>query len=228
MTVALARDSCPPDVELLSDAGDSELVAALVRQGDSLREARERAARVLDLAGGPWGLPHLGFSQLASAGLSDDSIDRVRAALALGVRVAAARAPASPMDADAVYALFLPMLLHLPHEEMHVLLLDTRGRYRSRRRVASGGIAACSVYVKDILAPAVELRAAAMVVVHNHPSGSCRPSAEDLMLTTKVLVACDALGVRLVDHLVVAEGGNPSGMPGLTGWEALARCRRPR
>jgi DNA repair protein RadC len=223
MTVAIARDSAPPDDadDLLTDAVDADLVAALVRQGDSWREARDRAARVMELAGGPWGLARMGAPQLASVGLSSDSIGRIRAAITLGARVASAKAPRSPMDAEAVYELFLPLLLHLSHEEMHVVLLDQRGRYRSRKRVASGGIAACSVYVKDILAPAVELRCPAMVIVHNHPSGASRPSSEDISLTIRVLTACDTLGVRLVDHLVIAEDGHRSAMPGPPSWHVF-------
>jgi DNA repair protein RadC len=122
------------------------------------------------------------------------------------------------MDANAVCALFRPLLLHLPHEEMHIVLLDNRLRYRSRRRISSGGVAACSVFVKDILGPVVELRAPAMIIVHNHPSGVSRPSGEDLALTTRVLSACDALSIRLVDHLVVAEDGYSSAMPGTPSW----------
>jgi len=221
----IPRSEESPEDTAESDASDGELLASLVRQGESLREARARAGQLLDLAGGPWGLPHLGRTQLESAGLSPESIARLRAACSLGARVAAARAPVVSMNAESTAAMFRPLLVHLPHEEMHVLLLDARGRYRSRRRVASGGVAACSVYVKDILAPAVELRAAAMVIIHNHPSGSCVPSAEDVALTSRVISPAETLGVRLVDHLVVAEEGYASAMPGPPAWDSLVRPR---
>jgi DNA repair protein RadC len=97
---------------------------------------------------------------------------------------------------------------------MHVLLLDARGCYMSRMRVASGGVSACSVYVKDILAPAIEARAARFFIVHNHPSGISRPSPEDVSLTSKVASASELLGLTLVDHVVVADDGFSSAFPG--------------
>jgi DNA repair protein RadC len=226
MSLSVARLLPPPDAiedAVDPDASDSELVAALVRQNDSVREARVRAGYLLDLAGGAWGLAHLGKSELATAGLSEDSIARVRAAIALGARVAAAKAPTHAMDARAVDALLRPLLVHLPHEEMHVVVLDIAGRYRFRRRVSSGGVAACSVHVKDVLAPAIEQRAPHLVVVHNHPSGYSQPSPDDFQLTRRLAAAGDAVGVRLIDHLVIAEDGHASAMPGPTGWSALRK-----
>lgn len=222
MAVSLARLPFPLDEAATDPAEEQsvgELVAALVRQNDSPREARARAGNVLDLAGSAWGLARLGRNELLTAGLSDDSIHRLRAALALGARVATARAPMRPMDAESVAAMLRPLLRHLPHEELHVVLLDARNRYLSRRRVAAGGVAACSVYAKDILAPAVERRAPAIVVVHNHPSGDPSPSLDDIALTMRLATACDTVGVRLVDHLVVADDGFQSVVPDLRRWE---------
>jgi DNA repair protein RadC len=214
MTLTLAR----PPIERTTededtDRSDGELLAALVHQGETLREARARAGLLLELAGGPRGLLRLAKSQLAGAGLSDDSIARLKAAMALGARIAAARVPVRPLDATHVAAIFRPLLAHLAHEEMHVLLLDARGCYLSRTRIASGGVSACSVYLKEILAPAVEARAARFFIVHNHPSGISRPSPEDLSLTTRVASASELLGITLVDHLVVADDGFSSAFP---------------
>jgi DNA repair protein RadC len=214
-----------PTYDLDEDASDAELLALLVAQGEPMREVRTRAGALLDVAGGAHGLPYLTRTQLELAGLSAQSIAQLRAALRLGRRTASSRPPTSPLDPDSIAAIFHPLMDHLTHEEMYVVMLDARGRYRNRRRVASGGVAACSVFVKDILAPVIETRAAGMVIVHNHPSGSSLPSPEDFALTARMLTASDALGVRLVDHLVISEEGHASAMPGGGRWAARTRPR---
>jgi len=211
--------------ESADDVSDAELLACLLKQGDSPREARSRASELLDLAGGTGGLSTLGHRQLQATGLNDETIQRVRAAVRLGSRVAAARLPLLPMNAQAVSAMYRPLLKHLMHEELHMVLMDAAGRYRGKRRLSSGGVAACTVLVKDVLAPAVEAKAAAIVLVHNHPSGMSTPSAEDFVLSQRVSVAAEIVGVFLVDHVVVADDGYATAMPGGGRWAQLNRPR---
>lgn len=215
-----------PVEEVSDDIANADLLALLVAQGEPYRESRIRAATLLELAGGVQGLPFLSRSQLETTGLTSQSISRFRAAIHLGRRCASLKPTAAPLTDAAVAAIFHPLLDQLAHEEMHVVMLDPRGRYRSRRRVASGGVAACSVFVKDIVAPVIETRAHGFVLVHNHPSGHSLPSPEDFALTSRVMSAADTLGVRMLDHLVIAEDGHSSAMPGGGRWNAISRRAR--
>lgn len=220
----LERASPPPPLEPpVAELSDAELVAELIRQGASLREARLRAQLLLDTTGGLRGLAHAGHLQLESAGLTEETIRALKASLSLGARLASAEPPCEAMDAAATVALFRPLLLQLQHEELHVLFLDAQGRYRGRRRLSSGGSASCSLYARDVLAAVVEARATSFALVHNHPSGRCAPSPEDASLSTRVMAAADLIGVRLVDHLVVAEDGSSSAMPDGPRWPATRR-----
>lgn len=214
-----------PVEEVSDDIANADLLALLVSQGEPFRDARVRAATLLELAGGVHGLPFLSKPQLELAGLTPQSITRFRAAIHLGRRVASFKPTTAPLTDDMVAAIFHPLLNQLTHEEMHVVMLDARGRYRSRRRVASGGVAACSVFVKDIAAPVIEARAHSFVLVHNHPSGICTPSPEDFALTSRVITAADTLGIRLIDHLVIAEDGHASAMPGGGRWNQRRHAR---
>jgi DNA repair protein RadC len=104
-------------------------------------------------------------------------------------------------------------LVHLEHEELWLLSLDAKNGLRAAERVAQGGIHGCAVTPRDVLRPAVRNGAAAVVVVHNHPSGDPTPSAEDITMTQALAQACMLLGIPLLDHVVVASGGACSAGP---------------
>lgn len=225
LAVLAAADAAPweaghPMVEPAppTERSDAELVAALLADGAPTRESRRRAAAILDLCGGLEGLHHAPRSLLEEAGLPLAKVYQLRSALELGLRCASAPPAPEPLCADTLARLFRPLLVHLGHEEMHLVLLDGRGRFRGRRRLASGGMASCSLYARDVLAPVVEARAPAFALVHNHPSGVSSPSPEDVSLSTRVITAAEAVGARLVDHLVVAEDGHASAMPSGARW----------
>lgn len=100
-----------------------------------------------------------------------------------------------------------PGLVELEHEELWLLCLNARNVLRCAERVAQGGLHGCSVTPRDVLRPAVRNAAAAVVVVHNHPSGDPTPSPEDYAMTRALAHACDVVGIPLLDHVVVARAG---------------------
>ena len=93
----------------------------------------------------------------------------------------------------------------LDREHFMALYLDARHRVRALETVSVGSLNASLVHPREVFKPAVALSAAAVLVAHNHPSGSSRPSREDLELTAR-LDRCGALlGIALLDHLVVGD-----------------------
>ena len=103
-----------------------------------------------------------------------------------------------------------PRLANLEHEEVWLLALDGRNGLKSARRIAQGGMHACALTTRDVLAPALRDAASAIVLVHNHPSGDPRPSPEDVNMTSLVARACEVVGMHLLDHVIVARGGSAS------------------
>lgn len=69
-----------------------------------------------------------------------------------------------------------------------------------------GTINQATVYPREIIKEALKCNAAAIIVAHNHPSGNCTPSESDRILTKKIEMACDLVGIRFVDHIVVGKG----------------------
>ena len=97
---------------------------------------------------------------------------------------------------------------HLEHEEIWILLLNRGRRITGSYRVSSGGTAMAVGDVKIILRTALEHLADGMILAHNHPSDTLQPSPQDDALTRQVKDGCKAVGITLLDHIIVCRGGN--------------------
>ena len=105
---------------------------------------------------------------------------------------------------------FRPLLKDLLHEEFWTLYLDGKHRTIESRMIHRGTLTACPVHPREILGPALRMGAAAMVIIHNHPSGETTPSGDDLDITRRITDASNLFGVRLIDHVIVGEDGHTS------------------
>ena len=179
---------------------DDELLALLVGGRTAAADARA----LLD--------PN-GLAGLAVAGPGDLPIGlrrgaAVLAAVELGRRVASAwpeagwriRAPADLAER------LLPAMGHLEQEELRSVLLNTKNSVTGMVTVYAGNLAGSSVRVGEVFREAVRRQSAAIVVVHNHPSGDPSPSAEDLRITHELAEAGRLLDIELLDHLVIGHG----------------------
>jgi DNA repair protein RadC len=110
-------------------------------------------------------------------------------------------------DSSQIYAYMLPLMRDLPHEECWVLLLNNNARLLKKVRISTGGLTNTLVDVRMIMKEAILADATMLVLVHNHPSGSPRPSNDDNRLTDAVDKAAQTMNLKLLDHVVVAEGG---------------------
>jgi len=179
---------------------DDELIALLLGGPRAVSEAR----RLLE--GG--GLPALATAEAGEVPASPRGAARLVAAVELGRRVAAAwpaagwriRAPAELAER------LLPTMGHLEREELRSVLLNTKNTVTGMVTVYVGNLAGSSVRVGEVFREAVRMQAAAMVVVHNHPSGDPSPSAEDLRITRELAEAGRLLDIELLDHLVIGHG----------------------
>jgi DNA repair protein RadC len=188
----------------LSRLGVAEL-AALASGADA------RACQALvDADPGLVRLVATGPRTLASEhGLGAAAARRLVAAVALARTLAALPAEPgwrirSPSD---VGERMLPAMRHLEREELVVLLLNTKNVVTARRTVYAGNLAGSSVRVGEVFRDAVRRQAAAVVVVHNHPSGDPTPSADDLRITAELADAGRLLDIELLDHVVVGAEG---------------------
>ena len=89
----------------------------------------------------------------------------------------------------------------------YALLMNQACRIMDKMLVSKGGLTETAVDIRLILREALLRRAPVIALCHNHPSGNLRPSAEDDRLTDKLLKACRMMNIRLLDHIIVADGG---------------------
>jgi DNA repair protein RadC len=177
----------------------SEVAAGLMREGlSSLRRARY--ASLIKL-------PGIGEAQAC----------RVLAALELGRRVSESPSEIRVRlwNAGLVARRLFPRLAHLAHEEFWVILLNARLEELRAVRISLGGLTHCSVLPREALAPALIYAAPLILFAHNHPSGDPMPSIEDRNLQAALDAGARTLGLRVADHVVIAEGGMHSLREGL-------------
>jgi DNA repair protein RadC len=165
---------------------------------------------LLDRLGGLAALAALPCSALAdNSGLRGAEARRLGLAIELARRLASARAQPgwrirSPAD---VGERLRPAMRHLEQEELRTLLLNTKNVVTSVQTVYVGNLAGSSVRVGEVFREAVRRQAAAIVVVHNHPSGDPTPSADDLRITAELSQAGRLLDIELLDHVVIGADG---------------------
>lgn len=195
-----------------------ELLPILVGSGTSGRSALDVAHAVArDAAASLQRLAALDVSELEQiGGVGRATAARIVAALELGRRAAAQ--PQGEADrirgpAD-VFRLMGPRLHDLPQEEFHTLLLNTRHRVMRQVLVTRGILDASLIHPREVFRPAVGEGAAALILVHNHPSGDPTPSAEDRAVTRQLVEAGRVLGIPVLDHVVVGRGRYRSLMEG--------------
>jgi DNA repair protein RadC len=187
---------------------DAELMALLVEPGWPGRSAldigRELVADgLLALARREWipGKPvgSLGPSRVA----------RIAAALELGRRIASLSGTSSePLRDPAVVARrLIATHAHRPQETFGGLYLDARHRMVSEREIYVGTLNSATVSPRDVFRYGLADNAAGVIVFHNHPSGDPAPSPQDLSFTSKLVEIGSALGVEVLDHIIVAAGG---------------------
>jgi DNA repair protein RadC len=184
---------------------DEELLGVAIADGvGGMRVAR----RLIDRFGSLTEVVRATPAELRLAGLGDRAAVRLAVVAELGRR-AARSWPRDPWTirspADAAEPLMVEMSL-LEREELRTLLVDTKNVVIARRTVYRGNLAGSSVRVGEVFRDAVRACAAAVVVVHNHPSGDPAPSAEDIRITAEMADAGRLLDIELLDHLIIGRG----------------------
>lgn len=112
----------------------------------------------------------------------------------------------SPAD---VYDLMKIMSLY-EEERFCVILLDIKNKVIDQLCVSKGSLTASIVHPREAFAPAIRMKAAAIIFVHNHPSNDPEPSSEDIQTTERLVKAGEILGIKVLDHIIIANSGYQS------------------
>ena len=188
----------------------SELLAILIGTGTSGRSALAVAHDALARTDGS--LRRLSAQPVAALtavpGLGNVRAVVIHAALELGRRLAAeSRDEGAPLRSPRdVWAAFAPRLEDLPVEEFHVAVLDAQHRLERDITITRGILNSSLVHPREVFREAIAKRAAAIILIHNHPSGDPTPSADDRAITTQLVAAGRLLDIPVADHLIIGRG----------------------
>jgi len=209
-----AEDDRPREKMLRKGAhslSDAELLAILIGSGNRDESAVELSRRIMhECSDNINELALLSISDLCKRfkGIGEAKAITIMAALEIGKRrktseILERKKITSSLD---LFDLFEPQLMDLPHEEFWVGLLNGANKVIEIKRLTQGGSRQTVVDIPMLLKMALEKSALAVVVAHNHPSGQNRPSHEDEQITRKIKAGCEAIGITLLDHIIVAKG----------------------
>lgn len=187
----------------------AELLTLIVGSGSAHGSAVAIAQRI---RGGFGSLSRMATADVAVLegieGVGSATAARLAAAFELGRRAAAAEAPddAPVRGPGDVFRRMGPRLRDVPQEEFHALLLNTRHRVLREVLITRGILDASLIHPREVFRLAVSEGAASIILVHNHPSGDPTPSAEDRAVTRQLAAAGKALGIPVLDHVVIGRG----------------------
>jgi DNA repair protein RadC len=190
---------------------DADLLAVLLGSGCARDPVAVVAQRLIEQCGGLAGLRRAGLSAMgACAGIGLIKACRLRASIELGMRVHARPLhPRTPITCSRDVADALgPRLRDAAREHFYALALDAKNRPVAEILVAVGGLTACAVTPADVFRMVLREPAASVVFVHNHPSGEPSPSPEDVTVTDRLRQAGSVLGLKVLDHVIVARDGH--------------------
>ncbi|MFC4095018.1 RadC family protein [Euzebyella saccharophila] len=188
---------------------DAELIAILIGSGSRNESAVELSKRILaSVENNLNELGKLSIKQLMSfKGIGEAKAVTIAAALEIGRRRRGEEAlvvSKITCSRDA-YEILQPLIGELEHEEFWILYLNNSNKVLHKAQLSKGGLTGTLVDVRIVMKQALELGAVGLILAHNHPSGTLRPSTQDKNITQKLKRAAEALDVKVLDHIIVTQ-----------------------
>lgn len=198
--------------ESLSDA---ELLAIILRTGDSAtgKTAVDLGRELISKFESLNRLSHAGISEICETkGIGPAKAATIMAALEIGKR--AGRVPLKAGDtfrcSEDVFRYYHSSLRDSKKESFLAILLDSKNKVIREVDISTGSLTASIVHPRELFNPAIKESAAAMLLIHNHPSGDPTPSREDIELTKRLRDAGELLGIKVLDHIIIGDGHHVS------------------
>ena len=197
---------------------DAELLAILLVTGKKGKTAVDMARELLNLCDGSLiTLSHTLLrgtdeeKQAVMQGIGPAKLCQIQAALELGLRhqneLQKQQENNCIIDSsEKVFNIFNQPMSQLDHEELWAIYCSNNGKPLFKKRISEGGVNFSGCDLKKVCRPAIEYMASAVALCHNHPQSGLKPSRQDIEITEKVKEALHTIDVRLLDHIIIADG----------------------
>lgn len=191
---------------------EGELLAIILRTGTPDRSALDLANQVLSLARYPrtglLGLYDVSLEELMEIkGIGQVKAVKLKSLTELSMRFARAKAQSglNVREPATIAEYFMERLRHRQTECVYLACLDAKGQLISERKLSDGSVNKALIAPREIFLAALECKAVNIILVHNHPSGSPKPSGLDWEITDAVAKMGDILGIPLLDHIIIGD-----------------------
>lgn len=188
---------------------DAELVAILIGSGNKENSAVELSKKILQSINNNLNaLGKLTVEDLIKfKGIGEAKAISIITALELGRRRRLEVALEKPKitSSKSVFEVMQPIIGELSHEEFWIIYLNNANKIQLKTQMSKGGITGTLVDARLVFKRALELSATSLILCHNHPSGTLKPSASDISLTNKIKKGGEVLDIKILDHIIVTE-----------------------
>jgi len=185
----------------------AELLALIISTGSRKRTAVELAQDLLSNFGGLKEIIDLSCEELKTIkGIGTAKAAKISAAVELAARITALQDEKRDMINSPIKAVELlsSEMRFLKQEVLKSVLLDVKNRVIAVPEISRGGLSSSIVHPREVFREAIRRSSAAVILVHNHPSGDPTPSADDLNITKKLVKSGEIIGIKVVDHIIIA------------------------
>lgn len=187
---------------------DAQLLAIIIRSGKAGKTALDLGRELLERFGDLAGIGQAGIEEIREVpGIGEAKAAEIKAAIEIGRRYQKpSLRGASLCSSQDVVEYYRPRMKDLKKEVFKCALLDTKNKIIRDEEVSVGSLSASIVHPRDTFKAAIRESAAAVIFIHNHPSGDTRPSQEDILLTKRLVQAGEVLGIQVLDHIIIGDG----------------------
>jgi DNA repair protein RadC len=184
---------------------ERELLAIILHTGTSKLSALGLADELLTAFGGLERMAQASAEELLQmAGIGPAKAAQILAAIEFGRRTQNSQfKPGSQISTPRDVVQMMSEMRDYDREHFRILLLNTKNRVMSVKTVSIGTLASTIVHPRELFKEAIRRSAAALILVHNHPSGDPAPSREDISLTARLVSAGRILGIEVLDHVII-------------------------
>ncbi len=188
---------------------DTEILALLIGSGTPKIDIMSLAASSIQNFGGLPGISRSGLRELArEPGIGMKKAVRLLAAFEAGRRALTETQRFEKVSSpEAVWKVVLPLMAGLATEEFRVLILNNRHHLIKNNLISMGSVSEAIVHPREVFRDAIREGASAIIICHNHPSGSLEPSREDVAATERISEAGRIVGIPLLDHVIISSSG---------------------
>jgi len=186
---------------------DTELLAILLRVGSSGKSAVDMARELINEFGTFRNIDSKSYTELKRKGLGVAKIAQIKAAIEIGKRFLKEKSltKIKITTSKDLVDYFTPYMRDMKKEIFKAVLLDGKNKIIKDVTISEGTLTKSIVHPREIIKEAVTESAAALVLIHNHPSGEPHPSQDDIDITNRIISACELVGIRILDHVIIGD-----------------------